>query len=241
MNNFAARCVERMDWDRRYQIGDIPWEKGAPAPPLLEWLQACGPLHGNILVPGCGYGHDVRAIAAAAPDAKVIGLDISQLAIERARQFPVAGQEAYELGDLFNLPERFSGAFQWVFEHTCFCVIDPERRFDYVRAIAGALRSGGFLLAIFFSIHGTKGKNPQEAVLPLVCRLQSSISFLDAFLTGLMRSILAPLFQGARAGKSSGCSGKGERAIEAVNTESNGCRLETASRLPKTLRTSRRK
>ena len=69
MNNFAARCVERMDWDRRYQIGDIPWEKGAPAPPLLEWLQACGPLHGNILVPGCGYGHDVRAIAAAAPDA----------------------------------------------------------------------------------------------------------------------------------------------------------------------------
>jgi methyl halide transferase len=150
MNNFAARCVERMDWDRRYQIGDIPWEKGAPAPPLLEWLQACGPLHGNILVPGCGYGHDVRAIAAAAPDAKVIGLDISPSAIERARQFPVAGQEAYELGDLFNLPERFSGAFQWVFEHTCFCVIDPERRFDYVRAIAGALRSGGFLLAIFF-------------------------------------------------------------------------------------------
>ena len=54
MNNFAARCVERMDWDRRYQIGDIPWEKGAPAPPLLEWLQACGPLHGNVLVPPFG-------------------------------------------------------------------------------------------------------------------------------------------------------------------------------------------
>jgi len=160
MNNFAARCGERMDWDRRYQIGDIPWEKGAPAPPLLEWLQACGPLHGNVLVPGCGYGHDVRAIAAAAPDAKVIGLDISPSAIERARQFPVAGQEAYELGDLFNLPERFSGAFQWVFEHTCFCVIDPERRFDYVRAIAGALRSGGFLLAIFFLNPWDEGEEP---------------------------------------------------------------------------------
>jgi len=166
MNNFAARCVERMDWNRRYQIGGIPWEKGAPAPPLLEWLQACGPLHGNVLVPGCGYGHDVRAIAAAAPDAKVIGLDISPLAIERARQFPLAGQEAYELGDLFNLARCFSGKFQWAFEHTCFCAIDPERRPDYVHVIAGALRSGGFLLAIFFLNSWDEGEEPAEGGPP---------------------------------------------------------------------------
>jgi SAM-dependent methyltransferase len=155
-----------MNWDRRYQIGDIPWEKGTPAPPLLEWLQERGPLQGNILVPGCGYGHDVRAIAAAAPDAKVVGLDISLLAIERARQYPVTGQEAYQLGDLFNLAQDFSGKFQWTFEHTCFCAIDPQRRPDYVRAIAGALRLHGSLLAIFFLNPWDEGEEPAEGGPP---------------------------------------------------------------------------
>ena len=151
-----------MDWDRRYQKGDIPWEKGAPAPPLLEWLQARGPLHGKVLVPGCGYGHDVRAIAAAAPDAKVVGIDISPLAVDRARQFPVAGQEVYQLGDLFNLGPEYSGEFQGAFEHTCFCAIDPERRFDYVHAIADALQMGGFLLAIFYLNPWDDGEEPAE-------------------------------------------------------------------------------
>ena len=166
MNSFAGRCFERMDWDRRYQTGNIPWEKGAPAPPLLEWLQACGPLDGNILVPGCGYGHDVRAIAAASPESKVIGLDISPLAIKRARQYPVVGQEAYELGDLFNLPQDFSGEFQWVFEHTCFCAIDPQRRVDYVRAIACALGPHGLLLAIFYLNPWGEGEEPPEGGPP---------------------------------------------------------------------------
>jgi SAM-dependent methyltransferase len=155
-----------MDWDRRYQVGDIPWEKGNAAPPLLEWLQVRGPLHGNILVPGCGYGHDVRAIAAAAPDAKVIGIDISPLAIDQARQYPVTGQEAYQLGDLFNLPQDFCGEFQWVFEHTCFCAIDPQRRVDYVRVIAGALQLHGFLLAIFYLNPWDEGEEPPEGGPP---------------------------------------------------------------------------
>jgi SAM-dependent methyltransferase len=132
-------------------MGDTPWEKGAPAPPFLEWLQVRGPLHGTVLVPGCRYGHDVRAIAAAAPDAKVVGIDISPLAVGRARQFPVAGQEVYQLGDLFNLSQEYLGEFQWAFEHTCFCAIDLERRFEYVRAIADALQTGGVLACDFLS------------------------------------------------------------------------------------------
>jgi SAM-dependent methyltransferase len=155
-----------MDWDQRYQAGDMPWEKGGPAPPLLEWLQTRGALHGKILVPGCGYGHDVRAIAAVSPDAKVVGLDISPLAIKRAREFPVAGQEVYELGDLFNLGQDFSGEFQWVFEHTCFCTMDPQQRAAYVRTIAGALRPLGFLLAIFFLNPWDEGEEPAEGGPP---------------------------------------------------------------------------
>jgi SAM-dependent methyltransferase len=139
-----------MDWEERYRTGDTPWEKGAPAPPLLEWIARRGPLHGNILVPGCGSGHDVRAIAAASQTAQVVGMDVSPSALDQARRFPRAGQETYQLANLFDLPAVLTGRVEWVFEHTCFCAIDPQQRPDYVRAILSVLQPKGFLLAIFY-------------------------------------------------------------------------------------------
>lgn len=135
------------DWEDRYRTGDTPWEKGAPSPGLVDYL-ATHPLRGSVLVPGCGFGHDVRAIAATAE--QVIGIDIARSAIDGARRIPRAGNESYELADLFNLPARMRGAFDWVWEHTCFCAIDPSQRKAYVEAVAGALKPGGKLLAIFY-------------------------------------------------------------------------------------------
>jgi SAM-dependent methyltransferase len=139
------------DWDDHYQRNDTPWDKGAPAPPLLEWLAQPGHfLAGDVLVPGCGFGHDVRAIAAAGRPATICGLDVSPAALARARQQPAVGAESYLEADLFNLPPELRGRFDWVFEHTCFCAIDPARRPEYVDAVAAALRPGGRLLAIFY-------------------------------------------------------------------------------------------
>ncbi len=140
-----------MDWNAQYETGETPWDKGAPAPPLLEWLSAKDRhLTGEILVPGCGLGHDVRAIAEAHPTARVIGMDIAPVAVELARKVPGSGNESYLLADLFALPAELRGRFDWIFEHTCFCAIDPARRSDYVAAVADALRPGGRLLAIFY-------------------------------------------------------------------------------------------
>src|SRR6266446_5862054 len=53
-------------WENRYQTGDMPWEKGAPSPGLVDFLAAHPDLpRGTVGVPGCGTGHDVRAWAAA--------------------------------------------------------------------------------------------------------------------------------------------------------------------------------
>jgi SAM-dependent methyltransferase len=139
-----------MDWEQRYQTGDTPWEKGAPAPPLIEWLKNRGSLPGSVLVLGCGSGHDVRAIAKASPTARVVGLDVAASALDRARQFALAGQETYQSADLFDLPAALTNRFEWVFEHTCFCAIRPQQRPDYVRGVIRALRPEGALLAIFF-------------------------------------------------------------------------------------------
>ena len=139
-----------MNWDERYRAGDTPWEKGAPAPPLLEWLRKRGPLEGEVLVPGCGYGHDVRAIASASPRSTVVGIDFAAAALGEALKYPSVGREVFQYADIFGLPESLQNRFDWLFEHTCFCAIQLERRLDYVKMVTSALKPDGRLLAIFF-------------------------------------------------------------------------------------------
>jgi methyl halide transferase len=140
-----------LNWDQQYQTEVTPWDKGAPAPPLLEWIESHpGQLQGRVFVPGCGLGHDVRAIASCPRVASVTGFDLSPRAIELARAFPAAGRETYETGDLFALGLPHLGAYDWVWEHTCFCAIDPARRAAYAEAMHSALVPGGFLLGVFY-------------------------------------------------------------------------------------------
>lgn len=139
------------DWEQQYRIGDTPWDKGAPAPPLLEWIEkATRPLGGKILVPGCGLGHDVRALAAAFPQAEVLGLDLAPSAIAAAKEIPFAGKVEFVLGDLFTLPREMPGAFDAIFEHTCFCAIDPAKRADCAAAVGALLKPRGHVLALFY-------------------------------------------------------------------------------------------
>jgi SAM-dependent methyltransferase len=134
-------------WEEMYQKGDTPWEKGAPSPGLVDFL-ATEPVRGRVLVPGCGFGHDVRALAATAGE--VVGLDLAESAVLAAQRFPKVAHERFVRGDLFDLPVELRGAFDWVFEHTCFCAIQPAQRAAYVEAVAGALKPGGRLVAVFY-------------------------------------------------------------------------------------------
>src|SRR5260221_3433291 len=139
-----------MNWDELYQAKDTPWEKGAPAPPLLEWLQKRGPLEGEVLVPGCGYGHDVRAIAAASPESAVVGIDIAATALQEALKYPGSGREVFQFADIFVLAASLQNRFDWVFEHTCFCAIQPERRPDYVRMAGSTFKTQEPIFASFY-------------------------------------------------------------------------------------------
>lgn len=115
---------------------------------LLEKIKAadwgCGP----VLVPGCGLGHDVRALGMLG--IPVVGVDVSPSAVERARGFPRAGEETYELGDFLDPAWRDGREFSAVWEHTCFCAIDPGDRSRYAEAVVGCLPAGGLLAGVFF-------------------------------------------------------------------------------------------
>ena len=84
----------------------------------------------------------------------------------RARRFSLAGNETYQWADLFDLPIGLTNRFDWVFEHTCFCALEPARRVDYVRAITRALKPEGALLAIFFLNPWDPGEMPEEGGPP---------------------------------------------------------------------------
>jgi SAM-dependent methyltransferase len=150
------------DWNNRYQIGDTPWEKGRPAPPLLEVLGRLGTdIWGSrlVLVPGCGFGHDVRAIAAAG--LSPVGIDLAPLAIASADFYPKAGGETYEKADFLDSGWREGKSFSAVWEHTCFCAINPSRREDYAQACADLIEPGGRLIGVFFLTPNEPGKEQE--------------------------------------------------------------------------------
>jgi len=147
------------DWENRYQQSDMPWEKGEPSPGLVDFLAAHPELpRGTVCVPGCGTGHDARAWARAGFD--VFGFDLApsaiRLSLEKTR---AAGLKAvFQQADfLRDEPPRL---FDWIFEHTLFCAIDPAERDAYVRAVARWLKPGGQYLAVNYLTPDSEGEGP---------------------------------------------------------------------------------
>ena len=125
------------DWEKAYQEGLTPWDKGYASPAIAEWLQK-NSLKGGGLVLGCGLGHDVRLLASY--NNQVTGIDISQTAISKARAMDVVNNESYRVADFFNLSEDYSQSFDWVVEHTFFCAITPDLRQSYVENLVNMLK-----------------------------------------------------------------------------------------------------
>lgn len=138
-------------WETRYQTTDMPWEKGGPSPGLVDFLQANPKLErGTVCVPGCGTGHDVCAWAAAG--FQVTGLDIAPSAIRLARaRVQTAGQTA-KIAQTNFLKDPPLDRFDWVFEHTLFCAIQPAQRQAYVAAVLRWLKPTGTYLAVNYLI-----------------------------------------------------------------------------------------
>jgi methyl halide transferase len=144
------------NWEDRYQTHDMPWEKGEASPGLVDFLAAHPELpRGTVLVPGCGTGHDARAWAAAG--FAVTGCDLAPSAIHLSREKTDAAGLSIEFIEGDFLAEAAPGPFDWVFEHTLFCAIDPARRDDYVRAVIRRVKPGGSYLAVNYLISDKDG------------------------------------------------------------------------------------
>ena len=150
------------DWQHHYETGDTPWDRGSPAPALVQWLKSHR-LHGRVLVPGCGHGHDLTALDGSGAS-QVTGLDIAQGAVAAAKsRIASLPNVSVAHGDFFEYAHgNGRGQFDWMFEHTCFCAIDTTRRDDYVNAAVSALKPGGALLAIFYLRPWEEGEDQNQ-------------------------------------------------------------------------------
>src|SRR5215472_11236908 len=138
-------------WETRYQTQDMPWEKGAPSPGLVDFLSAHPELpRGTVCVPGCGTGHDVRAWAGAGFSAH--GFDVAPTAVRLATEATrAAGLTAeFRLADF--LKEEPPMLFDWLFEHTLFCAIQPEERLAYCEGVLRWLKPQGHYLSVNYFI-----------------------------------------------------------------------------------------
>jgi len=148
--------MSRDYWEHRYQNREMSWDKGAASPGLVDFLAAHPDLkRGTVCVPGCGTGHDAREFAKVGFE--TFGFDIAPSAIQlsqektRAAGFTVKFQLADFLHD--EPPQKFD----WLFEHTLFCAIQPYERDDYVRAVLRWLKPDGQFLAVNYILCGPDG------------------------------------------------------------------------------------
>ena len=141
------------DWNAHYASGFTPWDSGEPDAALVETVGAGMTFGGRVLEVGCGTGTNALWLAARGFD--VLGVDLSPLAIERARA--KLGDSAspcrFEVRNFLKDPPK--AVFDFVFDRGCFHVFDaPRERKRFAALVAGVLAPGGLWLSLIGSTEG---------------------------------------------------------------------------------------
>jgi SAM-dependent methyltransferase len=142
--------VTTPSWNDSY-AGSVPapWDIGKPQPAFVR-LAERGLLTGQVLDAGCGTGE--QTLLAASSGADALGVDVSPLAVERARGKAAArGIKArFEVADALRLGDLGRG-FDTIIDSGLFHVFDDDSRARYVASLASVLRPGGRLYLMCFS------------------------------------------------------------------------------------------
>lgn len=137
-----------------------PWDIGQPTPVVLHLLQMGALPKGRILVPGCGTGYDV--VALASPDRHVLGLDLSSSAIKKAKEWscslPNGNHFDFLAADFFTWQP--TELFDLVFDYTFFCAIDPGLRLSWAKKMADIIKPDGELITLIYLVNDQESGPP---------------------------------------------------------------------------------
>jgi SAM-dependent methyltransferase len=138
---------ERLYADAALGQATIPWDRRAPHPLLVEWIEQ-QPSHsaGRTLVVGSGLGDDAAFLAAHGY--RVIAFDISQSAVESARRrFPSTPAD-FRVADLLNPPAEWRQHFDLVVETYTTQSLPVRLRATVALHVGRFVAPGGKLLVL---------------------------------------------------------------------------------------------
>ena len=148
-------------WDEIYNNGKIGWDLKSPNPVFVDLLTKKEIIiPGKILISGCGKGYD--AVAAYKIGYEVSAVDFSAPAIDFAIR--MAQKENASINfikeDIFMFDGNLNNNFDYVYDYATYCAINPARREEYAKKIAGLLNPGGKLIALWFPVEDREGGPP---------------------------------------------------------------------------------
>jgi SAM-dependent methyltransferase len=150
----------RRDFEESYRSGDTPWDIGGPQPEIVA-LAGEGEIVGDVLDLGCGTGEN--ALYLASLGRRVVGVDTSPVAIERAREKAAARglPAAFVVADALHLA-RLRRRFETAIDCGLFHALEPEERRPYAESLCEALSPGAALHLLCFSDEEPPGRGPRR-------------------------------------------------------------------------------
>ncbi|HLN32322.1 MAG TPA: methyltransferase domain-containing protein [Gemmataceae bacterium] len=121
--------AEQDQWNKRYESGETPWDTGKPSAELQRVVKKENICPCRVVELGCGTG--TNALWLASQGFEVTGIDLSPVAIERARQrsSQLGVAVRWIAADLLDLPD-LGEPFPFFFDRGCYHVV---RRIDVSR------------------------------------------------------------------------------------------------------------
>jgi methyl halide transferase len=164
------------DWNETYRDPTAPpWDTGFPCTQLRA-LVAPGIIKPcRALDLGCGTGTNVIFLAQNGFD--VTGVDLSEVAIEKARQKAAAANAnaRFVCASILALPD-LGAPFEFVFDRGCFHMLQPPQRPDFVRQLLRVTQPG----TIYFLLTGN-AKEPLDPGPPTMSEEEIRASFARNF------------------------------------------------------------
>lgn len=142
------------DWNERYKAGDLPWDTNEPDEHLMKLVESETISPCKTLEVGCGTG--TNSLWLADQGFSVLGVELSQAAVERAKQKKENKSLSCDFAVLdFLHDESLSQSFDLVFDRGCFHVFDEEaERMLFARQVSRVLKTNGVWVSLIGSTEG---------------------------------------------------------------------------------------
>lgn len=134
-------------WEERYQQNQTGWDIGHCSTPLKEYFDQIEDKTIKILIPGAGFGHEVKYLHDLG-FTNVFVVDVAQKPLDHLQEVcPNYSKNQLLLEDFFE----HQGSYDLIIEQTFFCALDPSLREEYTIKMKNLLKPKGKLVGVLFN------------------------------------------------------------------------------------------